>query len=66
MLCLPLVARGNQIGAMYAESADADALLDQTHRFLLMGVAPIVANAFDHSMYIEQLQAENRSSNFRD
>jgi DNA-binding NtrC family response regulator len=44
---------------MYLESVDADNPLDQIHRFLLTGVAPIVANAFDRSLYIERLEAEN-------
>jgi len=58
-LCLPLVTAGNLVGAMYLESVDADNALDQIHRFLLTGVAPIVANAFDRSLYIERLEAEN-------
>jgi hypothetical protein len=41
------------------ESLDTDSVLGQTHLFLLSGAAPIAANAFDHSLYIEQLQDEN-------
>lgn len=46
IVCLPLVSRGNVIGALYLESTDADNPFDQTHAFLMAGAAPIVANAF--------------------
>jgi two-component system response regulator HydG len=59
IVCLPLVSRGAVIGALYLESIDADNPLTQTHAFLMAGAAPIAANAFNNSLYIERLETEN-------
>lgn len=58
VLCIPLISAGDQMGAMYLESAAPDAPLDQMNLFMLTGVAPNAANAFRNCLYIERLEAE--------
>jgi two-component system, NtrC family, response regulator HydG len=58
VLCIPLISAGDQMGAMYLESVDPEAPIDQMNLFLLMGVAPIAANAFRNCLYIQQLEDE--------
>jgi transcriptional regulator with GAF, ATPase, and Fis domain len=58
VLCMPLTSAGDQMGAMYLESTDREAPLDQMNVFLLTGVAPNAANAFRNCLYIQQLEAE--------
>jgi two-component system, NtrC family, response regulator HydG len=59
ILAVPLVAlRSRTIGAIYMESTNPEAPLNQLHRFLLTAAATLVANAFATSIQLEMLQAE--------
>src|SRR5262249_34640930 len=58
--CVPMEKSGNRLGAIYMESSDAETPLTLVQAFVLTGMAPIAANAFELSLHLESIEAENK------
>ncbi len=59
LLCVPLVASGTVLGAIYLDSRSPTAQFDENHLQVMAAVAGIAALALDNLLHWEQLRQEN-------
>ncbi len=60
VVCVPLIASPNVIGAIYLDSADPKSFFDETHLQMMTAIAGIASLAFENVLHWESLQQENQ------
>jgi transcriptional regulator with GAF, ATPase, and Fis domain len=60
LLCVPLMAAGKVLGAIYVDSCNPEAEFDETHLQVMAAVAGIASLAFENVRHWEQLRQENQ------
>ena len=60
LLCVPLMAAGRVLGAIYVDSCDPAAKFDENHLQVMAAVAGIASLAFENVRHWEQLRMENQ------
>src|SRR6266478_4533919 len=60
LLCVPLMAAGKVLGAIYVDSCNPAAKFDENHLQVMAAVAGIASLAFENVRHWEQLRLENQ------
>ncbi len=60
LLCVPLMAAGRVLGAIYVDSCNPAARFDENHLQVMAAVAGIASLAFENVRHWEQLRMENQ------
>ena len=60
VVCAPLVASGQVIGAIYLDSSNPKSFFDEAHLQMMTAIAGIASLAFENVRYWEGLQQENQ------
>ncbi len=60
LLCVPLMAAGKVLGAIYVDSCNPAAKFDENHLQVMAAVAGIASLAFENVRHLEQLRLENQ------
>jgi Nif-specific regulatory protein len=60
VVCVPLIASGKVIGAIYLDSSNPKSFFDETHLEMMTAIAGIASLAFENVRHLEGLQQENQ------
>ncbi|HEX3741138.1 MAG TPA: sigma 54-interacting transcriptional regulator [Terriglobales bacterium] len=60
VVCVPLIASGKVIGAIYLDSSNPKSFFDETHLQMMTAIAGISSLAFENVRHWEGLQQENQ------
>jgi Nif-specific regulatory protein len=60
VVCVPLVASGRVIGAIYLDSSNPKSVFDEPHLQMMTAISGIVSLAFENVRHLEGLQQENQ------